>query len=418
MLLVGAILLSAAAHGQSQQLSPDTLLLARIKVRTSENIHSLPNFTCLETIERSVRAPRSQRFQLLDVLRLEVAYINRKEVFAWPGSANFEDGDLRELVQQGAIGNGSFALHVNSVFLSSVPSYEYKGETEWNGRPAFQFHYHVPMLHSGYRMRVPPNEGIVGYHGAFLVDKTTLDLLKLEIRINEIPPQLPILEASEDLEYERVTIGERDYVLPSKSTLRIVNLPGGVSRNEIAFSRCREFKGDSVVRFDDAPLTEAAAPKPLQRVVLPEELEVDLRFDEAIAAGKSAVGDEVRAVVTRDAKRKGVLWVPKDAQASCRILLMERMRGSQSDYWLVGVSCRRLEWEDRFAEFRASMRPYGLLIQERQITAMQSRAFDLSRHYPGTGILYMKGDQGKLAAGTRTAWTIVASERPPASTDK
>lgn len=394
------------------------LLISRIKVRTAENVQTLPNFTCLETIERSNRAPRSQRFQLLDVLRLEVAYIDRKELFAWPGSTNFEDREMRDFAKNGAISNGSFALHVNSVLLSNAPTYEYRGETEWNGRAAFRIDYRIPMLSSGYRMRVPPNEGIVGYHGTFYVDKTTLDMLRLEIRIHEIPPQLPVREASEDLDYQTMRVGESVHVLPAKSTLKIEDLSGSVNRNETTFSRCREYKGNSVIRFDDAPVEETAVVKPLQRVVLPEELEFELRFDDVITGGKAAVGDEVRGEVTRDVRRKGVLWVPKGAQASCRILHMEFQRGRQSDYWLIAVGCRRLEWEDRFAEFRAKMRPYGLLVQERQTTALQSRAVDISVQHPGTGILYMKGDQGKTGAGLRTAWSIVSSERPATGTDK
>src|SRR5262245_46878599 len=106
----------AASLAAQENISPEALLLSRIKVRAAENLTRLPNYTCLETIERSTRGP-SGKFRLVDFIRLEVAYVDRKEMFAWPGSNNFEDQDITDLVGGGTIGNGSFALHARSVFL-------------------------------------------------------------------------------------------------------------------------------------------------------------------------------------------------------------------------------------------------------------------------------------------------------------
>ena len=47
----------------------------------------VPNYTCLETMERSQRWPRAKSFRPLDTVRLEVSNVDGKELLAWPGAA-------------------------------------------------------------------------------------------------------------------------------------------------------------------------------------------------------------------------------------------------------------------------------------------------------------------------------------------
>src|SRR6184192_2261693 len=108
--------LMAQTTEASFELAPETLLLSRIRLSMSQNLKRQPNYTCVETVERSRRAGATRKFQLQDTLRLEVALVDGKEMFAWPGSRNFEDTDLRNMVTTGAIGNGNFALHARSIF--------------------------------------------------------------------------------------------------------------------------------------------------------------------------------------------------------------------------------------------------------------------------------------------------------------
>ena len=132
-LSVWSLLLVTCAAGQP--LAPETLLLARIRQHMEQVLTRQPNYTCLETIERSRRSGRGRKFQLVDALHLEVAVVEGKELFSWPGEREFKERDLRELAPTGAIGNGSFALHARSVFLSSSPLITYAGEEVLDGRP-------------------------------------------------------------------------------------------------------------------------------------------------------------------------------------------------------------------------------------------------------------------------------------------
>src|SRR5438477_6687873 len=82
--------------------------LPRIRAQMAELLRGQPNYTCTETIERTRQTP-ANRAKVEDTLRLEVALVDGKEMFAWPGSKQFEDRDLSELISTGMFGNGNFA---------------------------------------------------------------------------------------------------------------------------------------------------------------------------------------------------------------------------------------------------------------------------------------------------------------------
>ena len=82
-------LVAVAAFAQAPE-SSFTATLARIRARVVRDLNQLPNYTCLATIERSSQEANSKRFQLVDLVRLEVALVDNTEIFAWPGSRGFE----------------------------------------------------------------------------------------------------------------------------------------------------------------------------------------------------------------------------------------------------------------------------------------------------------------------------------------
>src|ERR1700751_5833663 len=113
----------------------DAGLLSHIREKMTGILLRQPNYTCTETVERTRQAAGS-RSRIEDTLRLEVALVDGKEMFAWPGSKQFEDNDLSDLVSTGMFGNGNFAIYARILFLSNVATFQDQGETQLDGRPA------------------------------------------------------------------------------------------------------------------------------------------------------------------------------------------------------------------------------------------------------------------------------------------
>ena len=306
-----------------------------------------PNYTCTETVERTRQAAGS-RSRIEDTLRLEVALVDGKEMFAWPGSKQFEDHDLSDLVSTGMFGNGNFAIYARILFLSNVATFQDQGETQLDGRPARRYDFRVSRLTSGHRLRVDNREAVVGFHGSFYADPKTFDVRRMEVVAEDIPAELNLLDAETTVAYSRLRIGEEEFLLPVESQLMMA-MPNEVNRNSVRFADCRKFTGESTLRFDDPDLTDPAAPAALQEVEIPAGL--ILQFDAPeLNLVEAAVGDAVRGILVADLKNHGRLLAPKGSVVSGRVILLER----HPNDFLLNIQFRDLDWPGGHARLKLS----------------------------------------------------------------
>lgn len=403
-----------ADDAASKQQEPPAALLGTVRQRMAQNLAHLPNYTCLQTIERTQRRAPSRRFTLLDTVRLEVALVNGKELFSWPGEKKFEDKEISEIVSGGAIGNGNFALHAKSVFLSNAPRFTFAGPRTRNNRETLRWDFDVPRLRSGYTLRVGPNEAIVGYHGSFWVDPQTLDLIRLEVEAEQIPPQLHLARASDSVDYMRADIGGSVFLLPQSAELVMTDDSDSDNRNRTTFSSCRQYTGESTLLFTD-PAAGAAPKAEPQWIELPAGLQVELVLETPVTLASSAVGDPITAVLERPIKKGGVVLVPKGALIHGRITLLRAQTVGQGGY-AVGL---------RFLEIESGALHAKLRMDLEQIVASASNiALPGAQRYPGAlraesvmlrdlrnagfgGVFFVKGSTVKLARGLRMIWRTV-----------
>lgn len=295
----------------------------------AEILERQPNYTCIQTIERSTQWTGSHT-RMDDTLRLEVALVDGKELFAWPGSKQFEDHELRDLVSTGMIGNGSFAIHARTIFLTDSASFTERGETQLSGRPALRYDFQVSRSHSNYRLRLNDREAIVPFHGSFYADPVTLDVLRMEVITDDIPADLGISATETTVNYDRRRIGDEEFLLPVESGLMMA-MPDVVNRNSVRLTSCRRFSGESTLTFDDPELndtstsasTEGSASAPAKEVDIPAGLPLRLEFSE-LDLMHAAIGDAVRATLRSDLKSGREVLAPKGSIAHGRIMRLDR----------------------------------------------------------------------------------------------
>jgi hypothetical protein len=79
-----------------------------------------------------------------------------------------------------------------------------------------------------------------------------------------------LVSTADKIDYAIARIGEGDFLLPVASDLSMVNLNGSENHNHVKFTACRQFSGESVITFGDAPESKpAAAPVPAREFDLP-----------------------------------------------------------------------------------------------------------------------------------------------------
>src|SRR5581483_5893919 len=264
------------------------------------------------TVERTEQSG-ANRSRVEDTLRLEVALVEGKEMFAWPGSRQFEDRELRDLVSTGMFGNGNFAVYARILFLTNLAVFEYQGEADFNGRPAVVYRFRVPRSANAHRLRVNEREAVVGFHGSFYADSDSLDIRRVEVVAEDIPEELGVSSAETTVTYGRVRINGEEFLLPVESELRMA-MPDHVDRNWVRFSACRHFTGESTLSFTDPVLEQVSSAPTAIEVEIPTGLTLPLEMP-PIDLMQSAVGDEIRATLRSDLKDHGRLLAPKGAVA-------------------------------------------------------------------------------------------------------
>jgi hypothetical protein len=235
---------------QSQTVENPDQLLQRIRKRMLAHISQLSNYTCHEVIDRLVRPVDSGRFEHLDSLELEVAFVGNEELFLRPGEAQFREREVHNIVTTGTISNGAFGSHIETVLSGDAAAFRYVGESKADAHKTFRYDFSVPQVKSHFLVRHDSAEGIVGFKGSLWVDAETLDLVRVELKADHIPAYVGVNLVQESLHYKTMQIGRAEFVLPRNSQLSTSDQSGNYSLNMITLEKCREFSGESVVTYD------------------------------------------------------------------------------------------------------------------------------------------------------------------------
>jgi hypothetical protein len=368
-----------AATGYAQQ-DPMQLLI-QIRHRVADRMNHIPRYLCTETVDRTTRAPdpfysrgkvescasleaaqrnRKLKMKMLtaDRLRLDVAIIDNNESYSWVGEARFQDQSLSELVRIGSTSTGAFGSFLNAIFMSEGASYEYKGESQRQGRRALEYAFAVPLWRTSYIVANQTVSRRTPYSGTFAVDAQTLDLLRLEIHADSLAPELKMCELTTTLDYTQVHMNNLDFLLPSEADSLVINVDGHESLNRTVFSGCHQFMGESKLIFDDsAARVSAASQPPAQSIKIPAGLTLSIALAQVIDPAKDAAGDVVKGVLKKPLSLPASgLTIPKGTELSGRICELLMLYGEDATAVEFGI-----KWENM--EFDGAQQPLELSVQ-------------------------------------------------------
>lgn len=391
---------------------PDNGQLASFREKIQQDMASIPNYTCLETIERTHRDPHSRSFKPVDTVRIEVSSINGKELFAWPGGRRFEDKDVTSLVPGGAIGNGMFAVFAHTLFLSGSGTIRYGGEENLAGRGTVRYDFRLPpLINGGWEIWTGSAKATVASKGSFWFDPVSLDLIRLEEHGDDLPLRLHLEEAVIGIDYARTHIGDSDALLPKRSELTMTHFTGEASRNVTEFSQCREYASESTINFEAPSASLPEVPKPQVREVdLPAGLLLPVELDTAIDSKTAAVGDALHARVGQDVRYKENVVVPQGAALTGHIRSLERRSAPAS--FAVGIEFTEIEWEGARAWFYAKLvdldrKPAGMHRLQTYFDGRVEKVL-IQSEIPGVGIFFVDGAAFRTPPGFHMVWRTLA----------
>jgi hypothetical protein len=332
-----ALLLWPIAHALlAQQPVDSTRMLVRARDVLVERDRRLPDYTCVQTVDRqyfkrraandaqscsqiAALSPDTLLLQSTDRLRLELKVSHGEEIGSWPGS-RFTASSIFDLIGNGPYGTGMLGSFIADIFIDGHATYTYAGDN--SAGPVYVYNYQVPAQSSHYHVKAGSQWPVSAFHGAFWLDSNSLELKRLIVQTSELPPETGACEIATNVEYRNDQVGDGVFLLPARSTIRMLMRDQTQSQTTAIYSNCHEYRGESTIHFDDLPAgargVTAAAPAP----PLPEGLALSLALTEPIDLGTAAAGDLVKARLRRAVREphgKGIL-APAGAIVNVRIV--------------------------------------------------------------------------------------------------
>jgi hypothetical protein len=409
------VALAFAAAAGAQQLPPETVKLARIRQKAAEQLSSLPDYTCLETVERTWRGAGSRTFTPIDVVRFEVAHVGGRELYAWPGARRLGEVTLASMIGFGATASGDFALRAGNIFLSRAPLFRYVGEENLGGRRALHYDYRVSLLGSNSTVSNFDRRAYVAYHGSFWADSETLELIRITSVADDIPPELEIASSFTQVDYGKLQIANSDVLLPQRAEVRIASR-FDLNRNVTVFSQCRKYVASSAVSFEPRPEGVAAGKsRTVTEIELPAGLFLEIALQTPIDSKTSAVGDLIEAKLQTNVIYQEKVLAPAGAVVRGRVRRLEKLRG-WNNVFLVGLEFNELEFPNFRARFQARLRDTeqrpGLTWQLPAGTPYGGSYQTGLRELPNVSTFFVRRSRVELPQGFRMAWRTTGAGGP------
>ena len=338
----------------AQQPSDPSEFLAKARDLAISRAKRLPDYVCVQTVDRQyfkylqsvkhldwpgqsaspscaeIAALRKENsrdlvLQSTDRLRLELKVSEGEEIGTWAGASQFGSRSVFDL-----IGGGAYETGIMGTFLGDIlenATYSYQGEESAGSSKLAAYAYRVPFQSSHYRFKSGPGWTATAFNGVFWVDPDSLEIRRLMLDANEMPPETGGCEAITTIDYQAVKVGADDFVLPIRSSMRMVRMDGSETRTSAVYSGCRQYHGESSIRFDDsaapAEIRPAAAPGAAPAAPLPAGITLSLALAAPIDTDTAAAGDVFTAKLREPVRTsKGVL-VPAGASVEGRIVRMQ-----------------------------------------------------------------------------------------------
>jgi len=326
-----------------------TEVLMHVRDQVLEHGKWIPNHTCIETIQRdryepvigrsakscdTLMARRKQpnfstqlRPDTTDKLRLDVALADGGEIYSWAGANRFDERDLDEWTPEGAIGTGPFATLLLSIFEDRSSKFVFDGETSVAERQLMEYSFGVPQDESRYRVKAGKDWIITGYTGTLLVDPRTAELVRFNVRTEELPPSTGTCETDTSLEYGMVALGGNDYLLPAKTVQTFVGRDGAEDENRIAFASCREYRAASTLSFGEGqPTVQTSRGEASETSGFPAGLPVTIELTTRVQADVAAAGDRIEGRLSKPIRAPGqqATLGPQGARVAGRLMRVEK----------------------------------------------------------------------------------------------
>jgi hypothetical protein len=162
----------------------------------------------------------------------------------------------------GSRSTGEWASLLAQIFEPSTrTSFQWVAWKTVRGKPAYEYQYSVERQYSHETISHGDKERIIaGFRGSVFIQKGVNAVLRVTVT-PDIPPYFPVQDVDQVVDYDYQEVGDRQFLLPLKSTVQMRDGHIG-SRNEIRWRSYRKYSADATINFDESDTEDKNAPPP------------------------------------------------------------------------------------------------------------------------------------------------------------
>jgi len=244
-LVITALPTDAVTRPSEEELD-ETIAGAR-KQATNYSV-KLPNFVCVEITDRSVDSSGNGKWRRKDSFGELLRYVDNQETRTILEVNGYASREKREDLN-GPMSLGEFGHLLNLVFQPSS-----KAEFHWKETDALDsgrvqvFEYKVDRKNDSMALSDSSAKIYAGFHGLAYIDSATLGIRRITMEADDIPADFSIHATSIAVDYDYVTIGAHDYLMPIRGTIRVKRGKHESDLNQIVFQDYRRFAAESKIK--------------------------------------------------------------------------------------------------------------------------------------------------------------------------
>jgi len=239
-------------------------LLARTRKATLGAAETMPDYLVKQQIIRSRAYGQRKNWAVYDRLSIAVSYRQTAaedyKLLSVNGMPVAED-QRYGMKLGGTISTGEYVTALSDLFRpDSRAEFNMVDTDTLRGRRAIVYEYEIRKEFS--HQTLGWGEGgsikqqtVPGYRGRIWVDRENNRVLRIEEISTEIDPGFPITAASTIIDYDWVTINEKEHLLPSRAVVELTSRDRGQTdqtRNEILFRGYRKFGAEvKIIDIDE-----------------------------------------------------------------------------------------------------------------------------------------------------------------------
>jgi hypothetical protein len=245
--------ITALPPGSVPTPSPDELqaIVSSGRKQALNYSKSLPNFVCLEVTNRSVDSASNGNWKRRDSFAEMLRYVESQEtrtMVEYNGERT--SAQRTDLDTTWPLSVGEFGGLLNLVFQpNSKTQFQWKETDSLGSSMVDVLTYRVARENANIGLNDGNKSVAAGFHGQVYIDKSTGGVRRITLEADDLGRDFSIHAATMTVDYDYVTVGTHDYLMPMRATVSLQRGRRQTDLNEMTFRNYRRYASQAKINF-------------------------------------------------------------------------------------------------------------------------------------------------------------------------